>query len=85
MDNTDKKKLNILFHSFGTVNHALIRNFKKSPLLNKIYVMGHNANPIEMVENLGSTKELSIGDLKRIIKNLMIQEQNLVFKNIVWI
>ncbi len=68
MDNTDKKKLNILFHSFGTVNHALIRNFKKSPLLNKIYVMGHNANPIEMVENLGSTKELSIGDLKRIIK-----------------
>ncbi len=68
MDNTNKKKLNILFHSFGTVDHAIIRSFKKSPLLNKIFLIGNNANPIEEVEHLGSAKELKISDLKRLVK-----------------
>ena len=66
--NSETKKLNVLMHGFGTLGNAIARNIENSPLLENFYVLAQNTPQNTKAIHIGSGKELSIGDLKKFLK-----------------
>ena len=66
--NSETKKLNVLMHGNGALSNAIARSIENSPLLGNFYILGSNTNINTKAIHIGTGKELSIGDLKKVLK-----------------